>query len=529
MLALRVKDKTGEGQRIDISMLEGQLSLLGTSFFNYFASGKVPKPMGNAYAVVVPYQTFRTKTKDLAIAIAGDAPAATPRGSTRRRSPARSRTSPASTIPTRRRRSPRSWSRPTRRRQGESLAKILAKLEELGLRPSRREAAAVERRARKQLIAPARRRARRSLFARRRRGKRGRKGEVARAGDARRAREAADLEMHRRRRVLPLKGFMTSKDYLRVVERDAPRERPRWSVPITLAVSPDEAERSASVPRSRSRMPDGRIVAVLERRATSSCPDKELEAREVYRTTEDEHPGVAYLKASGDVYLGGEIRSFERRRRPEFPEYRRDPAQTRAALRRARLERRSSASRRATRSTAPTSTSPNARWRSVDGLLLHPLVGETKSDDIPADVRMECYEVLLENYYPKDRVLLSVYPARCATPARARRSSTRWCARTTAARTSSSAATTPASATTTAPTTRSTSSTSSTPDELGITPLIFEHTLLLPRLRGDGAAQDLPARHRRPRVTLSGTQVREMLAAGELPPRSSSARKSPRS
>jgi formyl-CoA transferase/CoA:oxalate CoA-transferase len=71
MLALRVKDKTGEGQRIDISMLEGQLSLLGTSFFNYFASGKVPKPMGNAYAVVVPYQTFRTKTKDLAIAIAG--------------------------------------------------------------------------------------------------------------------------------------------------------------------------------------------------------------------------------------------------------------------------------------------------------------------------------------------------------------------------------------------------------------------------------------------------------------------------
>src|SRR5688572_949462 len=72
MLALRVKDKTGEGQRIDISMLEGQLSLLGTSFFNYFATGKVPAPMGNAYAVVVPYQTFKTKTKDLAIAIAGE-------------------------------------------------------------------------------------------------------------------------------------------------------------------------------------------------------------------------------------------------------------------------------------------------------------------------------------------------------------------------------------------------------------------------------------------------------------------------
>jgi len=72
MLALRVKDKTGEGQRIDISMLEGQLSLLGTAFFNYFANGKVPRPMGNAYQIVVPYQTFKTKTKDLAIAIAGE-------------------------------------------------------------------------------------------------------------------------------------------------------------------------------------------------------------------------------------------------------------------------------------------------------------------------------------------------------------------------------------------------------------------------------------------------------------------------
>src|SRR5499433_2130844 len=70
MLALRVKERTGRGQRIDISMLEGQLSLLGTSFFNYFANGEIPKPMGTAYAVVVPYQTFHTRTKDLALAIA---------------------------------------------------------------------------------------------------------------------------------------------------------------------------------------------------------------------------------------------------------------------------------------------------------------------------------------------------------------------------------------------------------------------------------------------------------------------------
>jgi len=72
MLALRVKERTGEGQQVDISMLEGQLSLLGTAFANYFADGKVPRPMGTAYSVVVPYQTFRTKTRDLALAIAGE-------------------------------------------------------------------------------------------------------------------------------------------------------------------------------------------------------------------------------------------------------------------------------------------------------------------------------------------------------------------------------------------------------------------------------------------------------------------------
>ncbi|MGZ5144103.1 MAG: CaiB/BaiF CoA transferase family protein [Burkholderiales bacterium] len=72
MLALRVKDKTGEGQQVDISMMEGQLALLGTNIANYFANGEIPKPLGTAYSVVVPYQTFHTKTRDLALAVAGE-------------------------------------------------------------------------------------------------------------------------------------------------------------------------------------------------------------------------------------------------------------------------------------------------------------------------------------------------------------------------------------------------------------------------------------------------------------------------
>lgn len=72
MLALRAKERTGEGQQVDISMLEGQLSLLSTSIANYFADGNIPRPMGTAYPVVVPYQTFHTMTQDIAVAIAGE-------------------------------------------------------------------------------------------------------------------------------------------------------------------------------------------------------------------------------------------------------------------------------------------------------------------------------------------------------------------------------------------------------------------------------------------------------------------------
>lgn len=71
MLALRVKERTGKGQAVDISMLEGQLALLGTTLGNYFANGEIPKPLGTAYPAVVPYQTFHTKTQDVALAIAG--------------------------------------------------------------------------------------------------------------------------------------------------------------------------------------------------------------------------------------------------------------------------------------------------------------------------------------------------------------------------------------------------------------------------------------------------------------------------
>jgi len=72
LLALRVKEKTGAGQSIDVSMLEGQLSLLGTMLGSYLVSGEVPAPMGTAYKALLPYQTFATKTRDLALAVGSE-------------------------------------------------------------------------------------------------------------------------------------------------------------------------------------------------------------------------------------------------------------------------------------------------------------------------------------------------------------------------------------------------------------------------------------------------------------------------
>ncbi|MFT3800540.1 MAG: CoA transferase [Burkholderiaceae bacterium] len=72
LLALRVKEKTGEGQSIDVSMLEGQMSLLGIMIGNYLSDGKMPGPMGTAYSALLPYQTFHTGTKDIALAVGSE-------------------------------------------------------------------------------------------------------------------------------------------------------------------------------------------------------------------------------------------------------------------------------------------------------------------------------------------------------------------------------------------------------------------------------------------------------------------------
>src|SRR5204862_519269 len=139
--------------------------------------------------------------------------------------------------------------------------------------------------------------------------------------------------------------------------------------------------------------------------------DSEREAEQVYRTTDQEHPGVAALRAEGDRCLAGPVRVLALPEHPpEFEPYILPPASSRAAFAEhgwttvVGFQTRNPIHR-------AHEYMPKCGLEVVDGLLLHPLVGKTKSDDIPAAVRMRCYELLLERYYPQDRVVLSVYPA----------------------------------------------------------------------------------------------------------------------
>jgi sulfate adenylyltransferase len=154
--------------------------------------------------------------------------------------------------------------------------------------------------------------------------------------------------------------------------------------------------------------PTGELTALLTlQERYHSAPQREAEL--VYRTTDEKHPGVARIYKQGPVLLAGEIVAVALPA-SRFPRLAYTPAETRAAF-----------AERGWRTIVGFQTrNPVHRAHEyiqkvalelVDGLLLHPLVGATKDDDIPADVRVRSYEVLLEGYYPANRVLLASYPA----------------------------------------------------------------------------------------------------------------------
>ena len=223
----------------------------------------------------------------------------------------------------------------------------------------------------------------------------------------------SDLEMISNGAMSPLTGFMGKADYENVVKNMRLDNGLVWSIPITLPVSKQAAsglkigEEVALVENSEDGR--GQILGVMKI-ADQFEYDKTREAVEVYRTSEVAHPGVARVMAQGEVYLAGEVWMVNRPSQSTFVDYRRDPAETRRLF-----QERGWNTIVGFQTRNPVHRAheyiQKCAMEIVDGLLLHPLVGETKKDDIPADLRMASYEVLIREYYPAGRVLLSVFPA----------------------------------------------------------------------------------------------------------------------
>src|SRR6266516_1963093 len=223
-------------------------------------------------------------------------------------------------------------------------------------------------------------------------------------------RELSDLELLAVGALSPLTGFPGEEDYNSVLETMHLSDGLPWSIPVTLSLHDEDVKRIVGADRiALVRRESGEALAVLEGAEVFSR-DRRKEAISVFRTEDAEHPGVAALLAAGDRCAAGRLRVLELPRHEDFIEYRLTPAQTRAEFQ-----------SRGWRTVVGFQTrNPIHRAHEylqkcaleiVDGLLVHPLVGATKGDDVPSDVRMRCYEALFEGYYPKDRAMISVFPA----------------------------------------------------------------------------------------------------------------------
>lgn len=220
----------------------------------------------------------------------------------------------------------------------------------------------------------------------------------------------SDLELIAVGAMSPLTGFMGRADYERVINDMRLGNGLLWTIPVTLAVNAETAE-DIALGQEVALCENDAVLAIMEVDEKYSY-DRKHEAEMVYGTIDEAHPGVARLYSKGDWLLGGQIWVVDlpAASKSEFPELRHTPVQTRRMFARRGWRRIVGFQTRNPIHRAHEYIQ-KAALEIVDGLFIHPLVGETKSDDIPADVRIASYEAILRDYYPADSVLLGVFPA----------------------------------------------------------------------------------------------------------------------
>jgi sulfate adenylyltransferase len=329
------------------------------------------------------------------------------------------------------------------------------------------------------------------------------------------ARQLSDVELIGIGSFSPLEGFMGKRDYDSVVNDERLANRLPWTIPVTLAV--EEAQAKSLFGAKEVALADGndQIMAVLQLEEVFRY-DRDLEAQKVLLTTSDTHPGVQYLKSVGDYCLAGPIHVVRRKDRGEFGKYTLDPKETRYLF-----EHRGFKTVVAFQTRNPVHRAHEYILRcaleTVDGLLLHPLMGETREEDVPAEVRLQCYVVLVNGYYPSSRTVLSLYPAamRYAGPreaifhaiARKNYGATHFIVGRDHAGVGNFYG----------PFDAQKKFFQFDADELGITPICFDATFFCTKCGQMGSAKT--CKHgAEDRLTLSGTKVREMLRNGDQLP-----------
>ena len=328
------------------------------------------------------------------------------------------------------------------------------------------------------------------------------------------ARELSDLEMLGTGAMSPLEGFMGSADLKSVVTRSRLANGVVWPLPVTLSnKGAGKLEIGQLVALEDEH---GRIVGVLELKERYSF-DKNEEAQGCLGTTDKTHPGVQYLDSIGPEYLAGPVWVLELPKYDFANEFRLSPRETRVLFKHKGWK------------TVVAFQTRNPIHRAheyltkcaleiVDGLLIHPLVGETKSDDVPARVRMDCYKVLLAKYYPKQRVALAVYPQamRYGGPREAMFHAlirkNYGCTHFIVGRDHAGVGSFYGSFD------AQTFVRSFDPVEIGIQPLMFENSFWDKRAGGMATNKTSAAIAPEDMISLSGTKVREMLSNGIRPP-----------
>ncbi len=328
-------------------------------------------------------------------------------------------------------------------------------------------------------------------------------------------RELSDLEMIGIGALSPLAGFMRRMDYETVVESMRLSDGLVWALPVTKAVTAEEARGLREGQEVTLTDQSGEAMAIMQVTDIFTY-DKRREAEKCFGTTEDAHPGVRRLYGQGDVLLGGPVQVLRRPAYTQFGEYRLTPIETRR-----RMDEAGWKTVVAFQTRNPVHRAheylQKVSLETIDGLLLHPLVGATKSDDVPADVRMRTYVEIISHYYPAGRVMLAVFPAamRYAGPREAL-----WhaicrknygCTHFIVGRDHAGVGNYYGSYD------AQNLLSSFPPHELGIVPLKYEHTFFC-RTCGSMASTRSCPHGREHHVVLSGSKVREMLTNGELPP-----------